>query len=267
MATRMETKEWARDIPFEVKAVDAAAHTFRGLAAAWSLDLGNDVIHKGAFKHTLNMWKSAKRPRPVYLLNGHKAGDVLDVVGKMVDAAETDEGLDTTWEFVPNDPTAEAAFKRVQGGFITGLSIGYTPMQHEWETTSEGKRIRHLKEVRLHEVSLVVFPMNEDARVDTASVKTLAQWTEMTDEERKAYVAALPEQDKAALRALLAPAPEPGSEAAHEDTKQELRHSLLRLTLHQAVSRISDPTSEGLNIAPTRMSNDGQDHRNQGVAA
>ena len=262
-----QAKEWARDIPLEVKAVNAEAHTFRGLAAAWSLDLGNDVIHKGAFKHTLNMWKSARKPRPIYLLNGHKSGDVLDVVGKLVDAEETDEGLDTTWEFVPNDPTAEAAFKRVEGGFITGLSIGYTPVQHDWETTKDGKRVRHLKEVKLHEVSLVVFPMNEDARIDPTSVKTLAQWQDMTTEERAAYVAALPEDDKAALRALLAPAPEPGTEAAHEDTKQELRNALLRLTLHQAVSRLSDPTSEGLNIAPTRMSTDGQDHRAPGLAA
>lgn len=262
MATKA-TKEWARNIPFEVKDVNAQAHTFRGLAAAWSLDLGNDVIHKGAFKHTIHTWKSSKKPRPIYLLNSHKSGDVLDVVGKMTDAIETDAGLETEWEFVPDDPTAEAAFKRVQGGFITGLSIGYTPMQHEWETTKDGKRVRHLKEVKLHEVSLVVFPMNEDAQVDQASVKTLAQWQDMTGEERQAYITALPDEDKAALRALLAPEPE----AAHEDTKQELRAALLRLTLHQAVSRISDPTSEGLNIAPTRMPNDGQDLRSQGVAA
>jgi HK97 family phage prohead protease len=260
-------KEWARDIPLEVKSVNAEAHTFRGLAAAWSLDLGNDVIHRGAFKHTLNMWKSARKPRPIYLLNGHKAGDVLDVVGKLVDAEETDEGLETTWEFVPNDPTAEAAFKRVQGGFITGLSIGYTPVQHDWETTKEGKRVRHLKEVKLHEVSLVVFPMNEDARIDMASVKTLAQWHEMDNEERKAYIATLSEDDRSALRALCEPAPEPGSEAAHEDTKEALRNALLRLTLHQAVSRISDPTSEGLNIAPTRMSNDGKHQPDERVAA
>ena len=261
MANRPETKEWARDIPFEVKAVDAQAHTFRGLAAAWSLDLGNDVIHKGAFERTLDHWRQAKR-RPVYLLNGHKSNDVRDVVGKMVDATETADGLETAWEFVPDDPTAEAAFKRVQGGFVTGLSIGYTPIQHEMEQTKDGRRIRHLKEVRLHEVSLVVFPMNEDARVDTASVKSLAQWTEMTDEERKAYVATLPEQDKAALRALLVPEPV----LAHEDTKQELARSLLRLNLHQLATRASGPAPVGQTIATTRKS-DHEDHRDQGVAA
>lgn len=255
---RMETKEWARDIPFEVKAVDAEAHTFRGLAAAWSLDLGNDVIHKGAFERTLDHWRQAKR-RPVYLLNGHQSNDVRDVVGKMTDAQETADGLDTSWEFVPADPTADAAFKRVQGGFVTGLSIGYTPIQHEWETTKEGKRVRHLKEVRLHEVSLVVFPMNEDARVDVASVKSLAQWTDMNDEERAAYVAALPEQEKSALRALLAPAPEPAPALAHEALKQEVRHAFLRLNLQQLATRTSGSAPVGQTIAT--MSDRTDEHR------
>ncbi len=256
------TKEWARDIPFEVKAVDAQAHTFRGLAAAWSLDLGNDVIHKGAFERTLDHWRSAKR-RPVYLLNGHKAGDVLDVVGKMTDAVEADAGLETEWQFVPDDPTAEAAFKRVQGGFVTGLSIGYTPIQHEWEQTKDGKRIRHLKEVKLHEVSLVVFPMNEDARVDQASVKTLAQWQDMNNEERAAYVAALPDEDKTALRALLDPKPA----LAHEDTRKQLQQSLLRLNLQQLATRLSGSAPVGQNTATMSDRTDGQDLRSQGVAA
>jgi uncharacterized protein len=260
--TMTQAKEWARDIPLEVKAVDDGAHTFRGLAAAWSLDLGNDVIHKGAFERTLDHWRGAKR-RPVYLLNGHQSHDVRDVVGKMIDATETDAGLETEWQFVPDDPAAEAAYKRVKGGFVTGLSIGYTPINPEFETTKDGRRVRHLKEVRLHEVSLVVFPMNEDARVDTASVKSLAQWQDMTADERKAYVAALSETDRDALRALLAPE---GPALAHEDTKQQLTQSLLRLNLHQLATRISGPAPVGQTIAHMRTP-DHEDHRDQGVAA
>ena len=265
--TQRAQKEWTGDLPLEVKSVDATAHTFRGLAAAWSLDLGNDVIHKGAFSRTLDHWRSSKR-RPVYLLNGHKADDVRDVVGKLTDAVETDAGLETSWEFVPDDPTADAAFKRVQGGFVTGMSIGYSPIQHEWETTKDGKRVRHLKEVKLHEVSLVVFPMNEDARVDQASVKTLAQWTDMTDDERAAYIAALPDEDKTALRALLTETPAP----AHEDTRQELRTRLLRLKLQQLATRqgvtpASGSAPVGQIIATMRDRTDGQHHPDQGVAA
>lgn len=244
-----ETKEVLRDIPLEVKATDDGAHTFRGLAAAWSLDLGNDVIHKGAFKHTLNMWQTVKQRKPIYLLNGHKASDVRDVVGKLVDARETEDGLETEWEFVKDDPAAEAAFRRVKGGFITGMSIGYTPTQVDFSKSEDGKKIRNLRQVKLHEVSLVVFPMNEDARVDTASIKTLAQWTDMNDEERKAYIDALPEDDKAALRALLAPPAPPEPEAAHEDIKRELANDLLRLNLQLVASRSRGPASVGQTIA------------------
>ena len=263
MTARPQEKEWARDIPFEVKAVDTQAHTFRGLAAAWSLDLGNDVIHKGAFERTLDHWRNAKR-RPVYLLNGHKSSDVRDVIGKMVDAQETDEGLETTWEFVPDDPTAEAAFKRVQGGFVTGMSIGYTPIQHDIEQRKDGKRVRHLKEVKLHEVSLVVFPMNEDARIDTTSVKTLAQWQDMNEDERKAYVAALSEDDRAALRALLAPAPEPAPALAHEELKQAARNAFLRLNLQQLATRSRGPAPVGQNIATMSDRTDEQHFRKAG---
>jgi HK97 family phage prohead protease len=240
-------KEWARDIPLEVKSVNSEAHTFRGLAAAWSLDLGNDVIHKGAFTRTLDHWKSSAR-RPVYLLNGHKSNDVRDVIGKMVDAVETDAGLETEWQFVPDDPTAEAAFKRVQGGFVTGMSIGYTPINPETEVVN-GKRIRHLKEVKLHEVSLVVFPMNEDARIDMASVKTLAQWPDMNEDERKQYIATLSDDDRTALRALLAPAPEPGPALAPEELTQEARKALVRLNLQQLATRTRGSAPVGQNIA------------------
>jgi HK97 family phage prohead protease len=208
-------KQWIRGVPFEVKALDESARTFRGLAAAYSLDLGDDVIEPGAFKRTLDHWRASKQKRPIYLLNGHNAWDVQDVVGKMLDAAETSEGLDTQWEFVgAGDPAADAAYTRVKGGFITGLSIGYTPVQWEMERRDSGI-VRHLKEVKLHEVSLVVFPMNEDARIDAASVKSLLDGT-LTD-EAKAMLRDLPENQKDALRALLAPAPPSDPPApAHE---------------------------------------------------
>ena len=236
-ATALKTKQWSPQIQCEIKAVDDAAHTFTGLAAAWSLDLGDDVIQKGAFKRTLDRWEGNKAKRPIYLLNGHNAYDIGSVVGKMTGARETDDGLETDWAFVPDDPAAEAAFKRVKGGFVTAMSIGYTPM--EWEMAKQdGKTVRRLKEVKLHEVSLVIFPMNEDARIDTTSVKTLAQWQDMTAEERTAYVSALPQSKKDALRALLEPEV-PAPALAPEDLKTEIRKKLRRLTLQQLAPRVS----------------------------
>lgn len=228
-------KTWQRGVPFEVKAIDDTARTFEGVAAAYSRDLGDDVIEPGAFKTTIHHWRGAKAKRPVYLLNGHNAWDVQDVVGKMIEAEETDAGLETKWEFVPaGDPAADAAYARVKGGFITGMSIGYTPLQFEYRKGEDGKTVRHLKEVKLHEVSLVVFPMNEDARIDAASVKS---WLEgPLTEEAKDFLRQLPEDQKQAIRALVEP-DIPVPPAASEALIKSFQDRMLRLKLRRLTTR------------------------------
>ena len=51
-------------LPFDVKATDDTARTVTGLAAAWSLDLGGDVILKGAF--TIDANRILPHGRTVY---------------------------------------------------------------------------------------------------------------------------------------------------------------------------------------------------------
>lgn len=206
----MKTKS-GLTIPFAVKAdsIDAKARQFGGLAATWEKDLGDDVIEKGAFKKTLQEWRKGGRVIP--LLDGHDRFSVGSVLGKMVAASETDEGLDVTFDLVPNDPIADAALKRIEGGFITGLSIGYTPVK--WEDQLPDKadarpwdRTRILKEIKLHEVSVVVFPMNEGARVDAASVKSLldaARTGDLTAEQKGELSDLLTELSAAELLAVL----------------------------------------------------------------
>jgi HK97 family phage prohead protease len=206
--------------PFSVKALDEGARSFRGLASTWQKDLGNDVIHKGAFKKTLAEWSKSKG-RPIPLLDGHDRMSVLKVLGKMVDAIETDEGLEAEFEMVPDDADAAAALKRVKGGFVSALSIGYTPVEFSDEKDSSGllSRTRHLKEIKLHEISLVVFPMNEGARIDASSVKSLldaAKAGQLTDDE------------KAELLALLQPAAAtpPAPDALPKGLAPEIQRSL-----------------------------------------
>jgi HK97 family phage prohead protease len=158
-------------VTFAVKSIDQKARRFAGLASTWDLDLGNDVIHKGAFAKTLNDWRSAKR-RTIHLLDSHKRESVDDVLGKMIDAAETDSGLEAEFE-MRDTQNAHDALKAIEGGFIDGLSIGYQAVGEPTYEKANGKTIRHLKEIKLHEISLVVAPMNEGARVDPSSVKSL----------------------------------------------------------------------------------------------
>lgn len=153
--------------PFEVKGTDDDARTFEGLASTWEQDLGGDIIHQGAFRRTLDHIQSSKRKLP--LIDQHNYGSVRSVVGGMVEAKETDEGLEATFALI-DGPDGEEIYRRVKGGFVDGLSIGYEPVRWEMEER-DGEQIRHLHEVKLHEISVVLWPMNEGARIE--SVKSL----------------------------------------------------------------------------------------------
>lgn len=175
----------ALGVSFAVKAVDSKARRFSGLASTWEKDLGNDVIHQGAFAKTLTDWRaSAKHTIP--LLDSHDRFSVDAVLGKMVVATETSAGLEAEFEMRDTEKAAQA-LDAVAGGFITGLSIGYEPVDFKYEKGASGTTTtRHLTEIKLREVSLVVFPMNEGARVDASSVKSLidaAKAGQLTDDQ------------------------------------------------------------------------------------
>lgn len=169
----------------EVKDINTDTHTFTGLASTWDLDLGGDVIRKGAFKRTLRNWKSAKRNVP--LVDSHNVyGSVTGVVGQMDNAQETDTGLLGEFSMIPNDTKAEEVFKRIAGGYADGLSIGYRPVKIEYPKTEEERRqgiYRYLDEVKLREVSVVLYPMNPNARIDLSTAKSLLEAAKERDLE------------------------------------------------------------------------------------
>lgn len=199
---KTETKALTR---FEVKALDTEERTFEGLASTWEQDLGGDVIHQGAFKRTLDHWRKSGRAIP--LIDQHNYGSVRSVVGKLLEASETSEGLETKWEVI-DGPDGDEILRRLKGGYVDGLSIGYRAIKTE-EPSEDEQRAgvwRHLKEVELKEVSVVIWGMNPDAVVDTDTVKALmdaAREGTLTDEQKKE------------LRALLG-APPAGDDPAPE---------------------------------------------------
>lgn len=211
--------------PFQVKALDEAARTFEGLASTWDLDLGGDVIHKGAFARTLDNWKASGGRRVIPLIDQHRYSSTFDVLGKLVSAEETDEGLVAKFEVVPGDD-GDRLLARLRGGFVNGLSIGYEAGRYDFEDMDRAdgvkERVRHLREVKLYEVSAVIWGMNPGALVDPSSVKAL--------------LGGLSPEEKAELRALLtepapapAEAPAPATEGlAPDDPKRLQMEELLR---------------------------------------
>lgn len=217
-------------VAFEVKAdsIDDAARSFTGLASTWDLDLGGDVIRKGAFKKTLNDWRKSKRPLP--LLDSHSAwGTIRAVVGKVTDAEETDEGLVATFAVMEGNDGDEI-WRRVKGLYVTGLSIGYRAIKQE--APSEEDRLkgvwRILTEVKLEEISVCVWPMNPSARIDADSVKSLLE---------PGAIEALSDEQRTQLRALLEPAKAEPPAAAHFEKADALKLRIRLLNLRAAGTR------------------------------
>jgi HK97 family phage prohead protease len=175
--------------PLEVKSIDEANMRFTGLASTWDLDLGGDVIEQGAFKRTLAHWRKSKKPLP--LLDSHNAySTVKAVVGKMLSGTETDKGLECEFEMLADDADSKAVFSRVKAGLVDGLSIGYRPVVVRQPTQEENRQgvWRFIKELELREISVVVWPMNEGARI-TKSLKSvlvpfMAQKLDLNEDER-----------------------------------------------------------------------------------
>lgn len=218
-------------VKFAVKAdsIDEDERTFEGLASVWGKDLGDDVMHKGAFKKTIKEWKGGSESIP--LLNSHNHWDVLSALGQLVDAKETDEGLWTKWEVIPG-PDGDRVLDRIRPGSngrspVGKMSIGFEPMKIDFEKdeTARFGQVRNLREVGLKEVSLVLFPMAPGASIDAASVKSFLEDASVVkpdevDDETKAELRKLASRIGVLLAGKKAPAQpaEPSAPATEPKT-------------------------------------------------
>ena len=138
----------------EIKGVDASAGTFEGLAAVYgNIDHENDVILPGAFTKTL---KDHGGKVPILYQHYHSSPIGM---GELTDSAG---GLHIKGELVLEVSKARESYALMKREVLKGLSIGYSTVVSEYD---RDKDIRYLKELRLHEVSLVTFPMNLQAQV------------------------------------------------------------------------------------------------------
>lgn len=176
-------------VPLTLKAsVDTTARTFEGFAATWDQDLGQDVIKRGAFKATIAAWKKSGEALP--LLDSHDQFSIMSALGQLVDAQETSKGLWTKWEVI-DGAEGDAVLARLRPSKTTKraivgkMSIGFFPQEFGFTqpdgTKDPWDRIRNITKADLKEVSLVLFPMNPNASIDAASVKSFMLSAENTD--------------------------------------------------------------------------------------
>ena len=136
---------------FEVKTVDESG-SFTGLASTYgNIDQGGDVVEPGAFNRTL---QNAKGPWPV--LAGH---DPAEQIG-YAELSDSAHGLKVSGQLVLHTEKARQSYELMKAKALRGLSIGYDTIK---SVMKDG--VRHLQELKLYEISVTPFPMNELATV------------------------------------------------------------------------------------------------------
>lgn len=137
----------------ELKFDEARKGFFSGYASKFNgVDSYGDTIVPGAYKKTLK-----KRDRPIALRWNHYG----PVIGKWLELREDEAGLYVEGELTPGHSTAEDAYALMKHGAVTGLSIGYRPLQ----ITDRGDGTRDLKEIELVEISVVESPADLAAQI------------------------------------------------------------------------------------------------------
>jgi HK97 family phage prohead protease len=164
MCEETEKQVFYADIKTEQEGV------FKGYASTFgNVDNGNDIVAKGAFTKSL-----AERPaNKVKLLSQHKTDEPIGIFEEMF---EDSKGLFVKGRLALGTQKGRETYELMKMGAIDGMSIGFRA-NPEKQTYNESKRTRTLNEVQLLEISLVTFPMNERAIVQSVKGdKSIREW-------------------------------------------------------------------------------------------
>ena len=141
-----------KTIEFELEDYDEEEGTFSGYGAVFSnVDSGGDVIEPGAFTKTI-----AEGVGRVKVLSGHN--EALLPIGKPLELREDAKGLFMKAK-ISDTALGRDVKTLIHDGVLCELSIGYDPVVFDYDETG----IRHLKEVKLWEISVVTWAMNDQA--------------------------------------------------------------------------------------------------------
>jgi HK97 family phage prohead protease len=149
----MKTKDFA----LQVKGLSDEG-TFEGYGSIFgNRDSYGEKVMPGAFAESLK--KHEREGSKPIMLWQHNSDEPI---GVWENVSEDGKGLKMTGRFIREVRRGDEAYALTKAGAVTGLSIGY----REVEVQPDGKD-RLLKKLDLLEVSLVTFPANCRARVES----------------------------------------------------------------------------------------------------
>ncbi|MEK9627841.1 MAG: HK97 family phage prohead protease [Nitrospinota bacterium] len=219
-----------KSFPFKMDAINDSGE-FCGYASTFgSIDLGGDVVEKGAYKKTLTENKG-RFP----ILDHH---DPTRQIGWNVEAYEDDRGLFVRGLLDLNVTAARerhSLMKMAQNiGGKTGLSIGFRVIKEEAD--HHRPEVRRLKEIQLLEYSVVTFPMNRHAGVISVKGKK-----EMIGQFLKNAVGMDHKQTELAihnLKSLLVNSKNGPGKPHFVEAENSREIEVLRASLHQLLSTV-----------------------------
>ena len=148
--------------------------TFAGHAAVFgNLDGGGDIVEEGAFAETIK--EDFDRVKILFMHNEYELP-----LGKPLELREDAKGLFIKGK-ISDTQKGRDILILMRDRVLNEMSIGYDPIDFDIDAdTEKGESIRHLHKVRLWEVSIVTWGMNDLARID--EVKSMTQQAEsLTD--------------------------------------------------------------------------------------
>jgi len=161
-----------KHLTFESEIKSDAKGIFTGYGSIFgNEDQGNDVMKKGAFTKSLTRRPASK----VKMLYQHKTDEPIGIFTEMY---EDNKGLYVKGQLAMGTQKGREAYELLKMGALDGMSIGFKADPDKQGYNENKRGVRTLKEVDLMEISLVTFPMNESALIETVkgNAKNIREW-------------------------------------------------------------------------------------------
>lgn len=155
-----------KNMPVRVKAAAGDAGEFEAVVAVFgNIDSYGDVIVKGAFAATLKDWADSGDPIPVVW--SHDSSDPFSHIGHVIEASETDAGLQVKAQLDMDNPKAVQVFKLLKARRVTQFSFAYS-VEDAGPVKVGGKDATELRALKVYEVGPTLVGANQETELLSA---------------------------------------------------------------------------------------------------
>lgn len=162
-----------------------------------NVDSYGDVVMPGAFQNSLEEWEASGDPIPVYW--SHRMDDPDYNIGHVVEATETDKGLQVRVKMDLDGPKAQQVYRLLKGRRVTQFSFAYDVLD-----AAPAKRgdldVLELRQLKVYEVGPT--PIGANQETELIAVKSAgARARALAQRFKTAHPVELDRADDDALRA------------------------------------------------------------------